>query len=43
MEFNYRKLNAYQYALELVERVYEMVAFFQKKKNIHLETNFAGL
>ena len=36
MEFNYRKLNAYQYALELVERVYEMVAFFPKEEKYSL-------
>ena len=36
MDFNYRKLNAYQYALNLVEMVYEMVALFPKEEKYAL-------
>lgn len=36
MEFNYRKLNAYQYGLDLVEAVYEMVALFPREEKYAL-------
>ena len=36
MDFNYRKLNAYQYSLDLVEAVYEMAAAFPKEEKYAL-------
>lgn len=36
MDFNYRKLNAYQYGLDLVKTVYEMAAMFSKEEKYAL-------
>ena len=36
MDFNYRKLNAYQYGLDLVEMVYEMAAMLPKEEKYAL-------